>query len=241
MMDTYFAAVDQLLQRIKTTQAGNIQKAADLMAESVAHGGAIHIHDTGHIINAELISRAGGLMLMKQLQYSFTINNPVRNRDRKGIDTSQEGLARYVLNASNVLPGDVLVIGSVSGKSQAVVDLALAAKDMGVKLVVVTSVTYSSQVKSDHSSGKRLFELGDVVLDNCAPTGDAMLEMEGLEVKACPASGIAATVIMWAVTSEVIERLIAQGITPSVYKSANYPGGPEYNLKLEERYKEKGY
>lgn len=240
LIDKYFLAVEALANQIKETQRENIAKAALLIADSVKSGGAVHVHDTGHIINAEMIGRAGGLMLMKQLNYSFNVDNPVRVRNRDGIQMHREGFARYVLSASNVLPGDVMIIGSVSGKSLAVVDLALAAKEIGVKLIVLTSVEYSSNVESDHSSGKRLFELGDVVLDNCAPIGDAMMQVDRLEPKICPASGISAALIMWAITAATVEKLLEHGVTPSIYKSANYPGGIEYNEKLLKGYNENG-
>jgi len=241
LMDRYFDAIGQVMVRVKETQRANMEKAAELMAESVQRGGAVHVYDTGHIINSELINRAGGLMLLKQLRYSLTVENPVRSREGEGMDPSKEGLAKYVLGASNVRKGDVLIIGSVSGKSQTVVDLALTARDAGVKVVVITSIAYSSALQSEHSSGKRLFEVGDVVIDNCAPVGDAMLEVDGLEQKAFPASGISAAFIMWSICAQLIENLLEKGISPSVYKSVNFPGGGEYNAKTLERYKEKGY
>lgn len=68
-----------------------------------------------------------------------------------------------------------------------------------------------------------------------------MLEVEGLDVKACPASGIAAASIMWAVVAGMIENLLAKGISPTVYKSVNAPGGPEDVQARQQRYKEQGY
>lgn len=79
-----------------------------------------------------------------------------------------EGLAAYALRASGALPGDVMIIGSVSGKTMNVIDLAIEAKKFGLKIIALTSMAYSAQVKSEHSSGKRLFECADIVLDNCA-------------------------------------------------------------------------
>ena len=76
-----------------------------------------------------------------------------------------EGMAELVLRASKILPGDLLIIGSVSGRSDQVVDLAITAKKYGCQVIAVTSLEYSSNVKSAHSSGLHLFEVADHVID----------------------------------------------------------------------------
>ena len=150
------------------------------------------------------------------------------------------GLAAYALKASGAMPGDVMIIGSVSGRNVPVVDLAIEAKKFGLKIIVVTSMAYSSQIQSEHPSGLRLFELADIVLDNCAPAAEALMEVDGLEARLCAASGISAAYILWSVTTVVVEELLQMGITPSVLKSANFPGGPEFNAELHKIYEEKG-
>ena len=92
-----------------------------------------------------------------------------------------EGLAAYALKASGARPGDVMILGSVSGRTLSVVDLAYEAKKWGLKTIVITSMSYATSVDSPHSSGLKLYELGDVVLDNCAPAAEALMEVEGLE------------------------------------------------------------
>jgi uncharacterized phosphosugar-binding protein len=202
----------------------------------------VHIHDTGHIIDAELIHRGGGLILYKQLKYTLNVINPVRQRDSAGMDASMEGLAAYALKASGARPGDVLILGTVSGKTFSVVDLAFEAKKLGIKLILITSMTYAASIDPVHSSGKRLYEIADVVLDNCAPAAEAMMEVEGLEARLCAASGLSAAYIMWSITTVVVEELMKRGKTPGVFKSHNFPGGPEYNANVvEPQYKEKGY
>ena len=62
--------------------------------------------------------------------------------------------------------GDVLVAHSVSGRNPVTVEVAQVAKDAGAKVVAVTNLKYSQSVASRHPSGKRLFELADIVLDN---------------------------------------------------------------------------
>lgn len=241
LLDKYNDTLDALIATVRSSQRENIIAAGKLIAESVKNGGCVHVHDTGHIINSELIFRGGGLLMYKQFKYGLSVEDPVRPRDRSDLDTSMAGLAAYALKASGARPGDVMILGSVSGRNLPVVDLAIEAKKFGLKTIVITSVEYSKQVKSDHPSGLRLFELGDIVIDNCAPAAEAMMEVPGLEPRLCAASGISAAMIMWSVTTVVVEELLSAGITPSVLKSANFPGGNEFNAELIKHYAETGF
>ena len=244
LLDTYNQYVDELIAKVRTTQRENIITAGKIMADTIAEGKCIHIHDTGHIINSELVNRGGGLFALRSFKYELTWLDPVRERDRgeeRGIPNSMEGFAEYAVRASNIHAGDLVIIGSVSGRSEYVVDLALTCKKYGCKVIAMTSLEYSSSVPSRHSSGLRLFECADVVLDNCAPVAEGMIPVEGIEAPFAAASGLTATYIMWSACAVTIEELLARGITPSVYKSANFPGGEEYNDELEKRYQATGF
>jgi len=241
LLDRYWKEIENLYDKVKSTQRENIIKAGNLIADAVDKGACVHIHDSGHIIDSELIYRGGGLILYKKFKYDLVVDNPVRKRDRSDMDTSMEGLAAYAIKASGAKPGDVFILGSVSGRTFKVVDLAYEAKKLGMKLIVVTSMSYATSVDSPHSSGKKLYELADVVLDNCAPAAEALMEVEGLEPRLCAASGLSAAFILWSVTTVVVEELMKRGKTPGVLKSANFPGGNEYNKNyVEPRYEREG-
>lgn len=242
LIQDYFEAISAKINEIRDAESELIAHIAEICAHSIESGGVIHIHDTGHMLNSELISRAGGLVGMTALSFGLNVHNPNQFRDKQGNSVSlvAETVA-LALKRSNVRPGDVLFIGSVSGKSEQVVELAMQAQAMGVTTIAMTSVTYSQELESQHPSGKRLYEATEFFLDNHAPYGDALLSVEGLDAGVCPASGIAAAVIMWAISAGIVEHLIANGITPTVYKSVNAPGGPEDVKAREARYREKGY
>jgi uncharacterized phosphosugar-binding protein len=240
LKEKFYGASEKLFETIRESQKKNIEAAGQMMAESVAAGGCIHLFDTGHIIDSELLNRAGGLVLMRRFRYHNGVESSAKKRSMEQKNTSMEGLAEYALRAANILPGDVMVIGSVSGKTLNVIDLAVECKKMGVKVIGITSIEYSKTLESGHSCKKRLFELADVAIDNCAPFGDAMLDIEGIEAPFIPASGIAAAYICWAVCAELVDRLIEKNIEPSILKSVNYPPNVEYNNKLYKRYDEEG-
>ena len=241
LLDRYWEEVEKLYNKVKTTQRENIIKAGKLIAEAVDQGACVHICDSGHIIDHELIYRGGGLILFKRFKYDLVVDNAVRKRDRSDMDTSMEGLAAYALKASGARPGDVFILGSVSGRTFKIVDLAYEAKKLGMKIIAVTSMEYATTVDSPHSSGLKLYEMADVVIDNCAPAGEALMEVEGLEPRLCASSGLTAAFILWSVTTVIVEELMKRGKTPGVLKSANFPGGNEYNKNyVEPRYEREG-
>ncbi len=240
LIDRYAQAIRERMDQVLETQRGNIEAAAEVIVNAVENGHNVHVFDSGHIINSELINRAGGLALLKALKYTFTVEDPVRDVDRSGTEPDLVGIGKIVLTSSKAIPGDVLIMGSVSGRAVNLVDLALAAKDMGISLIVMTSLEYSGAVQSAHPCGKRIFELADVVIDNCAPKGDAMLEVEGATNKFGPASGLTAAFAMWCVSAEVVDRMIARGMKPTLFRSVNFPGGWEDYHEMVKRYEETG-
>ena len=242
LIDRYQERILQQVKTVTTTQHDVCVAVGKAMADCVAKGGAVHVFDTGHIVNSELIYRGGGVLFLKAFKYDLAVDDSVRPRDRSAVDQDMTGLAAYALKKSSALPGDMIIIGSVSGKSQNVIDLAIEAKQFGLTVVALTSVEYCKSVESLHKSGKRLFECADFVIDNCAPAAEAMLEIEGVDVRFAAASGISAAVALWSVCAQAVESLMKEhGITPSILKSENFADGPEYNRRMKERYAETGY
>ena len=231
-----------MYKKMETSQRENIILAGEMIAGCVAAGGAVHLGNVCHMIENDLVERGGGPVFYKRLSYNLAVENlNVRERDRSGINSSIEGLGRYVLQASNVLPGDVIIVSSVSGRTMKTVDLAWEAKKFGVKVIAMLSMEYARSVEPVHSSGKKLYEIADLVLDNCAPAAEAMLEVDGLNVKFAAASGLSSVYILWSITAVAVEILMRRGITPGIFKSTNFPGGPEQNKQVKDDYSKRGY
>lgn len=208
IMEMYRNAVDELLAKVRDTQTENIIKAGELIADAVANGHKIILNDICHSIEMDLIYRGGGPIFYKHY------------KEEEHKDTLKEG--------------DVLVVSSVSGRTKKVVDLTYEMVQRGVKVIAFTSMSYAVQVDPVHESGKKLYEMATLTMDNCAPAAEAMLEVEGIEARFAAASGIASDYIMWNITSVAVEKLLEKGITPGILKSANFPGGSEYNKTVVE-------
>ena len=241
----YLGEIRSLLDKIQTTQADSIAKAADMVVDAVSHGGAVHVMDTGHMLMHELFGRTGGLMMLRPVNINMDVQNPGPARAGKvkpKVYLDQvPGLPQFVLDRSDIFAGDVLIIGSVSGKNTLPVGLALLAREQGVKVIALTSVAYSAALQGEHPSGRRLFEVADVVFDNCGVVGDAALDIEGIDAKVGPTSGIAAAAIMWALEMELMERMARRGMKPSVWLSNHMPGAGEFNRRALEERDKRGY
>lgn len=245
LKDKWFDQMRRLIAHFEGEGKPQIEAAAQLIFDSVTTGGALHIHDSGHMLMREAIGRAGGMYMVNALEFGLSINNPVRPRaNRKPKETPRMDrlpeLPKLAIQCSQVKAGDVVIVGSVSGRNAVQIGLAIAAQEEGAKVIALTSVDYSSQLTSTHPSGKRLFEVADVVVDNGAEFGDASLEVEGLPVKCCPTSGIGAAMAFWAITAELIGKLVAAGHQPSIYMSVNRDDGPAFIEQMEKNFFEKG-
>lgn len=234
-----FARIRETLDRIEAGQSKALAQAADLIADSLARGGVLHVFGTGHseALAMELSGRAGGLIPTNKLALrdavllgdlpAEALADPKAERDPQ--------VARLVWELAPIREGDVVLIASQSGGNGATVEMAQIAKAAGHQVIALTSLEHSSAITSRHPSGKRLFELADVVLDNGAPHGDAFLPLpDGGSV--CAISSIANAAIAQALVAEVTARLIGQGVEPPIYRSANVEGGDLHNDAWEARY-----
>ena len=242
ILDDYQKRVEQLFDQIKSTQRENIITAGKMIADTIDAGGNIYLSGICHSIEMDLFNRGGGPAFYRTFHYNLDVKSDARERDRSDMDLNMEGLGAYILKASTIKPGDVLFVGSVSGRTKHVVDLAWEAKKMGIKVIAMSSLSYARSVDPVHSSGQKLIDFVDLTLDNCAPAAEAMLEVEGIEANFAAASGIASAYILWSVTAVVLEEMQQRNMDPLLLKSTNYPGGPDYNNGLvRPRYWKQGY
>jgi uncharacterized phosphosugar-binding protein len=234
-----YAEIHATLDRIERGQAGPVASAADLVADSLAAGGVLHVFGTGHseALAMELTARAGGLVPTNKLALRDAVllgDLPVEALSDPRAERDPE-LARKVWDLAPIRPGDVILIASQSGGNGSTVEMAQIARSEGHTVIALTSLEHSKAITSRHPSGKRLFELADVVIDNGAPHGDAFLPLpDGGSV--CAISSIANAAIAQALVAEVTSRLIERGVEPPVYLSANVAGGDAQNDAWEARY-----
>lgn len=225
----YFEKICQLLQVVARSQMDAIKKAGKLVAEAIAQGGLLHVFGVGHshILAEEAFFRAGGLALVNAiLEPGLMLHAGAMKSARL---EKLRGYAQILLDYHQVEQKDVLLIASNSGVSVVPVEMALEARQRNIRTIAITSVKYSQRIKGDQ---KALFEVVDVVIDNCGEYGDAILELPGLKERVGPTSTVIGAAIVNAIVVEALAVLLSQGITPPVYVSSHQPGASEHNLHL---------
>ena len=134
LVDRYFEAMEKVLEKSRTTNREPLEKVGEVIAECVARKGQVFIYDSGHLVQQELLYRAGGPLYLKKFEYSFSVKADPKPRKRDsapGIEVTERDILRTAFAHSDVRPGDVFIVGSVSGNSAGVVDMALTAMEAG--------------------------------------------------------------------------------------------------------------
>lgn len=236
----YFSEIDYIKTQVIQHENESMSLAVDLIVDAILSKKSIYIFGASHagILTQELYYRAGGLMVI----------NPIFGREVL-LDTSPithtsgmerlEGYGTVLSKSIDFRAGDVLICHSVSGRNNVTIEMAIAARKKGVKVIALTNLSYSKEVSSRHSSGLNLYQCADVVIDNHGEKGDACVNISGLEQKVSPSSTVIGAMILNAIVAEVAQALVDKGVTvPPIYYSANVDGGDEKNKKLYEEYKD---
>jgi len=241
----YLEQVRGVLDHLEKTQLPAIERAADLIVSALAGKGCIFCAEIGHGIQGDFINRAGGLAAIQKFSFNFNLDDKApkcrAERPRPAAFDRELETVRLAVKASNLRAGDVMLLGSVSGRNRAPVELAMACRDLGVKTIGFTAMAYTRSVVSLHPSGEKLHEAVDLVIDIGAPHGDAAVDLPGFADKVMPVSGVAMDVAGWLIFGRVMEKMAAAGNTPTVFVSVNRPGGEEdYRVKCEQ-YEKRGF
>ncbi len=232
----YMQAVLDRLTTIRDSEAEAIERAATAMADAIAAGGMVYLFGTGHshMLAEEGHFRAGGFAAVCPVLSSGLMLHESAVLSSRLERTSGVGpavLARYQPTAR-----DVLVIFSNSGVNTVPVETAQEAKRIGMTVIAVVSKEYAARI-APGPAGVKLADIADIVLDNHGVAGDALVPLDEAGMRVGPLSTIAGAFLLNAVLAEAACLLLARGITPPVFISANMPGAAEHNARLIEQYR----
>lgn len=238
----YLNQAQAILTRIQQTQMENIELAAEQCAQTIAGDGLVHMFGSGHsrIFVEEMFPRHGSFPGFHPIvELSLTFHNLVvgSNGQRQAMFLEHvEGLGQIILRNFVFSSPDCFLIFSNSGVNEVIVDVALEAKQLNMPVIAVVSVEHCQASPALHSSGKKLTDIADIVIDNCTPAGDAMVRVEGLEDPVGPGSTIGAAAITNALKCRIAEKLTALGKPPIVLTSSYFLGREESKKRFDACY-----
>ncbi len=234
--EQYFAGIERIFAEIREKEGASIEKAAGYVAEAVIADGLVHIFGTGHsnVIAEEVFARANTFAPVSQVA-DLSMAGSV-NTVRSFYLERLEGAGEMIFEHVRAQPQDAFIVISNSGRNAVPIDVARCAKEAGHRVIVETCVAFSLSQPSRHSSGKRLLDYADVVLDNHTPLADAVVQVEGMKPGLGSASGITGSLLVHAVLVEAALQMHLRGIEPPVFMHGNLDGGMEYNQALLDRY-----
>ncbi len=236
MYQEYLKIVNEQLQREFAEEGAAIEQAAEFCAASIMAGRLIHVFGCGHsqMFAMEVFYRAGGLVPVNALLIPHLALFPKAKLST--IQERMEGFSAGYLELEDTNALDTMIIVSVSGRNAAVIDMALAAKKAGMKVVALISRQFSDITTSRHTSGKKLGDLADVVIDIKCVAGDAALHIDGLASSFCGTSTVLGMVIMESIVAQTVENCVKQGYHPPIYTSSNLDQGDAINAEFIRQY-----
>jgi uncharacterized phosphosugar-binding protein len=240
----FLDAASSLLTRIEETQSEPLAEASRLCADAIAAGRLVHLFGSGHshIPVEEMFPRYGsypGFNPIVELSLTFHTQVVGANGQRQAMFIERvEGLAETILANFELRPPDVMIVFSVGGLTAVPIEMARGARRRGLPVVAVTSVEHSLGGTPTHSSGTRLLDHADVVIDLCTPPGDALVRIDGLETPVGPGSTIAAVAIANEIKSQTAALLVEREAMPPVLTSAALVGPERSRQSFDDAYAE---
>jgi len=239
MIHQYFNEIHSLLRQVEDTEYEQMVSAAEKVSNTFQNEGVVHLFGCGHshILTEEVYYRAGGLVPIHPILHEPLMlhEGPLRSSELE----RENDYAKTFMNDQDIREGDVIFVISTSGRNPVPVDAALIAKEKGAEVIVLTSKAYSSSQPSRHKNGLHLYDVGDVVIDNHAPPGDALLSHDKVDIKFAPSSTVIGGTIINSVLAKAIELMTDSGQEPPVFLSGNIDGADEHNKTLIEKYKDR--
>lgn len=236
----YFETIQEIVKKAEETQEDNILKAADLLTECTKNGGIIHLFGSGHscLVTEDVFWRAATLANVHAIFEPSVAG--INEITKSGYMEKIEGMGQVLMNYQRITPPDVMICISNSGNNAITIDVAIEAKKRGLPVIVFTNVEYSDFLSPHHSSGSKLKDYADVVIDNCSLIGDAAVKLDGLPMKVGATSTIPSVFLLHALFVQTCDNLLKQNIVPDVYYNGHMtyeiPDAKKHNDRLMDKY-----
>lgn len=233
---SYLDYLQEIFDEVKENEETNIKKAAELVSKSCEQGGRFYVFGSGHshMIAEEVYLRAGGLAWIKGILPGELMLHEMPNKST--YLERLEGYGETLLDLYKVEKKDTLLIVSNSGRNNVPVEMALKAKEIGTKVITLSSVKNNQESISRHKSGLKINDIADVSIDTHSSKGDAGYFVKDFATPIGASSTFTGVAIAQSIVTQAIENMVSNGMNPPVFKSSNVDGADEYNAQLFDQY-----
>ncbi|MFH5823629.1 sugar isomerase domain-containing protein [Georgenia sp. AZ-5] len=225
---SYTTRLVHLLEELASSQDEALERVARQCADTLQAKGLIHLFGSGHSVipTLEAFPRYGSFVGLYPLNDPrlmwHNVLGPGGVRELLWLERTEKYIDKF-LDHEPLAAGDVLVVYSHSGLNAAGIDAALYAKERGLFVVAVTSAASLARPTS-HSTGKRLADVADVMVDTGVPVEDAIVRVDGWDRPVGGSSTVVAAVVSHEIICRTAAVLAGRGVTVPTFVSPTVPG-----------------
>ena len=235
-VEEYKNIINRLLDEINQE---SIKSAASMLKEIIKKDKLIYVVGTGghdYLVAQEMFLRPGGFVNIQPL---FTSGLDLSHGGLRSIIIERcSGYISGVLDYHAPLAGNVLIVISSYGISNTAIETVIRGKELGAKIIAITSTSFCKSVPIDHparhKSKQNLYEMDqvDILIDNKLPSTDAVVSFKKMDLMVSPVSTVLNVFILNSLVAATAGELISDGIKPKIWKNFNLPGGDGYNQEI---------
>ncbi|MCL4417094.1 MAG: sugar isomerase domain-containing protein [Actinobacteria bacterium] len=235
----YYKELTNLMQKALEEQKDNIKKAAKRMADSVCKGEVIHAFGMchSHSLPEDLFYRTGGIIPMNAIMENEVMYNCGFYRCKFFENVS--GLAKEIIERYSTKLGEIILIFSPDGIDVASVEMCMEAKKRGLFIISFVNVNYSRKLDSYHKSGKKVYEISDIVINTMGNKEEGLVSLEGVDFKLGLYKNMVTVFLTQSLVLEVENILSKRGKLESAIINPNVDGADNLNIKALEIYKDR--
>jgi uncharacterized phosphosugar-binding protein len=228
MSSLYISRLTGLAEEAARKNETALEAVSDKFADTLENEGLIHLYGSGHSVLPcqETFPRYGSYIGFNPLTDPRVMWHNVLGaggvRELLWLERTEKYAEKF-LDHQPLNPGDSIVIFGHSGRNASGIDTALYAKKRGLFVVAVTS-TRNLDKPATHSSGKRLADAADKVIDTCSPIEDAIVPVDGWSRPVAGSSTVLAMILMHELLARTAQKLSARGIELPTFASPTIAG-----------------
>ncbi|HEV7275742.1 MAG TPA: sugar isomerase domain-containing protein [Devosiaceae bacterium] len=228
MTTLYISRLLKLIEQAGDANAEALEQASAAIAETLASNGLTHLYGSGHSVLPcqEAFPRYGSYVGFNPLTDPRVMWHNVLGaggvRELLWLERT-ENYAEKFLDHQPLNTGDSIVIFGHSGRNSSGIDTAIYAKKRGLTVIAITAKANLDKPAS-HSSGKRLADAADIVIDTCAPIEDAIVPIEGWSRPVSGSSTVLAMIMMHELIARTAQKLSQRGVELPVFASPTIAG-----------------